>query len=100
MLRVAHGMIEISMLLRTFLRSGLTVLWKESPCFSKGRKSNFALMALANDIAKLGTGTTFKEVSGATVSNILIPLPPLAEQERIVAKLDALLPKVQALNDL
>lgn len=60
----------------------------------------FALMALANDIAKLGTGTTFKEVSGATVSNILIPLPPLAEQERIVAKLDALLPKVQALNDL
>lgn len=60
----------------------------------------FALMALANDIAKLGTGTTFKEVSGATVSNILIPLPPLAEQQRIVAKLDALLPKVQALNDL
>lgn len=58
------------------------------------------LLALANDIAKLGTGTTFKEVSGATVSNILIPLPPLAEQERIVAKLDALLPKVQALNDL
>jgi len=60
----------------------------------------FALMALANDIAKLGTGTTFKEVSGATVSNILIPLPPLAEQERIVAKLDALLPKVQTLNEL
>lgn len=60
----------------------------------------FALMALANNIAKLGTGTTFKEVSGATVSNILIPLPPLAEQERIIAKLNALLPKVQALNDL
>lgn len=29
--------------------------------------------------------------------NILIPLPPLAEQERIVAKLDELLPQVQAL---
>ena len=40
MLRGAHGMIEISMPPRTFLRSGLTVLWKESPCFSKGRKSN------------------------------------------------------------
>ena len=25
---------------KTFLRSGLTVLWKESPCFSKGSKSN------------------------------------------------------------
>lgn len=36
---VAHGMIEISMPVGTFLRSGLTVWEQESPCFSKGRKS-------------------------------------------------------------
>lgn len=39
-LSVAHGMIEISMPLRTSLRSGLTVLQKESPHFREGRKSS------------------------------------------------------------
>ena len=46
----------------------------------------FASKKLLND---LGTGTTFKEISGKTLSNVTIPLPPLAEQQRIVAKLDA-----------
>lgn len=36
---VAHGMIEILTPVRTFLRSGLTVLQKESPHFREGRKS-------------------------------------------------------------
>lgn len=40
---------------------------------------------LLND---LGTGTTFKEISGKILSSVLIPLPPLAEQQRIVEKLD------------
>lgn len=46
----------------------------------------FASKKLLND---LGTGTTFKEISGKTLSNVTISLPPLAEQQRIVAKLDA-----------
>lgn len=37
------------------------------------------------------TGTTFKEVSGKQVALIPVPVPPLAEQERIVAKVDELL---------
>lgn len=37
------------------------------------------------------SGTTFKEVSGKIVSNIPFPLPPLAEQHRIVAKVDELM---------
>lgn len=41
---------------------------------------------LLND---LGTGTTFKEISAKTLSNVSISIPPLAEQQRIVAKLDA-----------
>lgn len=37
------------------------------------------------------TGTTFKEVSGSIVSNILIPVPPLEEQKKIVEKIEVLL---------
>lgn len=37
------------------------------------------------------SGTTFKEVSGKIVANLPFPLPPLAEQHRIVAKVDDLM---------
>ena len=37
------------------------------------------------------TGTTFKEVSGKEMKKVPLPLPPLPEQRRIVAKLDALM---------
>jgi type I restriction enzyme S subunit len=40
---------------------------------------------LLND---LGTGTTFKELSAASLKTVQIPLPPLEEQRRIVAVLD------------
>jgi len=40
-------------------------------------------------IQKLGRGATFKEVSKQIVENIEIPLPPLPEQKRIAAILDA-----------
>jgi type I restriction enzyme S subunit len=39
-------------------------------------------------IDAMGVGATFKEVSKAIVSKIEIPLPPLAEQQRIAAVLD------------
>lgn len=42
---------------------------------------------LLND---LGSGTTFKELSGSKLADVKIPLPPLPEQQRIVVKLDAL----------
>ena len=38
----------------------------------------------------LGRGATFKEISKKTTEQIPIPVPPLAEQERIVAELDLL----------
>jgi type I restriction enzyme S subunit len=36
------------------------------------------------------TGTTFKEISGSAFSVLPVPLPPLPEQHRIVAKIEAL----------
>ena len=41
-------------------------------------------------LQSLGTGATFKEISKKVVENVSIPIPPLAEQERIVAELDLL----------
>ena len=38
----------------------------------------------------LGTGATFKEISKRVVEQIPIPVPPMEEQERIVAELDCL----------
>jgi len=39
-------------------------------------------------IYKLGSGATFPNVSASILSNLEIPLPPLAEQQRIVSILD------------
>ena len=51
---------------------------------------------LLND---LGTGTTFKEISAKTLHQVDVPLPPLAEQQRIVAKLDAAFAEIdEAIN--
>jgi len=36
----------------------------------------------------LGSGTTFKELSGSKLGDVSIPIPPLLEQKRIVAILD------------
>ncbi len=52
----------------------------------------FVLLAMRDDIKKIGSGTTFKEISGKTFGSVIIPLPPLDEQKRIVERLNELLP--------
>ena len=47
--------------------------------------------AFASWIDSKASGTTFKEVSGKIVRSLPFPLPPLAEQHRIVAKVDELM---------
>lgn len=44
-----------------------------------------SIVDLLND---LGTGATFKELSGGKLKEVSVPLPPVAEQQRIVAILD------------
>ena len=50
-----------------------------------------ALRTFAREIDANAPGTTFKEVSGKIVAGVPFPLPPLAEQQRIVAKVDELM---------
>ena len=50
-----------------------------------------AMRAFAPEIDATAPGTTFKEVSGKIVAGVPFPLPPLAEQRRIVSKVDELM---------
>jgi type I restriction enzyme S subunit len=45
-------------------------------------------LTVANHVVSMGTGATVQGVKVDTVANLRIPLPPLDEQKRIVAKLD------------
>lgn len=51
----------------------------------------FFLLHAGREIDETATGTTFKEVSGKDVALVPIPVPPLAEQKRIVARVDELM---------
>ena len=51
----------------------------------------YFLLASAKKIDAEARGTTFKEVSGAIVSKILLPLPPLSEQLKIVSRANELM---------
>lgn len=50
-----------------------------------------SMKTFASEINAKAPGTTFKEVSGKIVASVPFPLPPLAEQRRIVAKVDELM---------
>ena len=49
-----------------------------------------------SQLTDAATGTGQPNVNGQSLSNLILPLPPLAEQHRIVAKIEELLPKVEA----
>jgi restriction endonuclease S subunit len=48
----------------------------------------YALQSRVDELISKGTGSTFKAISKNVFSNVLIPLPPLAEQRKIAAVLD------------
>jgi len=47
-------------------------------------------------LAKSGTGTTFNAITGDKLKGLPIPIPPLPEQYRIVAKIEELFTKLDA----
>lgn len=51
----------------------------------------YILKAMEQTFVKQATGTTFIAVTGKVVKNQPFPLPPLAEQQRMVTKIDKLM---------
>ncbi len=56
----------------------------------KNKFMYYLILAYERELHKQETGTTFAAITGNTLKNIDILLPPLAEQERIVEKIEAL----------
>ncbi len=58
----------------------------------------FYLKSIKHLAESLATGTTFKELSGKVAKTLPFPLAPLAEQKRIVEKLDQVLAQVDTIK--
>lgn len=98
-----------SIILSTRAPIGYIAILKDNMTFNQGckglvKKSNeinikffyYLLLTKVTEMNRLGSGSTFKEISKSKIENLKIPLPPLAEQHRMVAKIEELFSKLDA----
>src|SRR5690606_13042558 len=57
---------------------------------------NWYVHFLQDDIYRLGTGSTFPNVTFNQLAAIPVPVPPVDEQQRIVSKVDELVTRLDA----
>jgi type I restriction enzyme S subunit len=60
----------------------------------------FYLRFIEKYLAEKGSGSTFKAITKKDLETLLIPLPPLDEQKRIVARLEELMSKIKEVKRL
>ncbi len=69
--------------------------------FNENYNKNFlyyALPAYLNEINVWSSAVTVKHLSSNSIKEIPLPLPPLNEQKRIVAKLDKIIPRIDSVK--
>ena len=59
----------------------------------------FQTQEYRNKISELATGTNINNIKAVYFDKINFPLPPLNEQKRIVAKLDAIMPRIDSAKE-
>jgi type I restriction enzyme S subunit len=101
-----------SLLLSSRAPIGYVAIASNELCTNQGFKSFEASDALISEygywnlkfskdlIESMGSGTTFREISGKKVALIPFPLPPLPEQKRIVKKLSSMLGRLKEAGEL
>ncbi|MBU1342922.1 MAG: restriction endonuclease subunit S [Proteobacteria bacterium] len=89
---------------------GPTNICDEKCCLGRGLSSihvtgnlsqefiHYYLISIQEWLSFQGTGSTFQAIGKDFLYNLSIPLPPLNEQKRIVAKLDAIIPRIAKLT--
>jgi len=58
----------------------------------------YYLRHLENHISQQGTGTTFKAITGKQLRTIALSLPPVAEQKRIVSRIESIFSGIDAIE--
>ena len=58
----------------------------------------YAIQSNRNNLQEQSAGGAQKNINQKIVNNLLIPLPPLAEQKRIVAKIEELFAEIDKLK--
>lgn len=76
---IASSLAIIRPILKDRINEEYAMFWIDSPLF-------------ASEIIKYNNGTAQPNLSAKSLEKFLFPLPPLAEQQRIVEKLDQLIP--------
>ena len=103
-----------SIIISTRAPIGHIAICDDEMCFNQGCKGiviknknqvlndflYYVLLTKVKEMDALGSGATFKEISRKKLASIQIPLPPLPEQKRIVARIEALFSKIDEIKRL